>query len=191
MGQLTYFYFMLCAIKRGCKIKLKMAAILFTKVFPIRKFRPNSDMIVFTPNTREELKMAIASWCDDEEAAQKIYGDVSIWNVSKITDMNEVFSGTKFHGDISRWDVSNVTDMSWMFEDCTFDGDIGDWDVSNVTNMTCMFEGCRHFKCDLSEWDVSNVREMYSMFEGCRNYAECNIDHWNVFDASMLRDILG
>ena len=61
-------------------------------------------------------------------------------NVSKITDMSRLFSGSNFTGDISNWDVSNVTDMHGMFVHSKFNGDISNWDVSSVTNMRFMFE---------------------------------------------------
>ena len=45
-----------------------------------------------------------------------------------------------FNGDISQWDVSKVTDMSGMFLYASnFDGDISKWDVSSVTTMSHMF----------------------------------------------------
>jgi surface protein len=40
--------------------------------------------------------------------------------------MSDLFSGSKFNGDISRWDVRKVTDMSHMFSESEFDGDISD-----------------------------------------------------------------
>ena len=71
-------------------------------------------------------------------------GDISKWNVSKVTDMQNMFACfKKFNQDISGWDVSNVTNMAFMFYDCeSFNQDISKWDVSNVTDAINMFEKC-------------------------------------------------
>ena len=46
-------------------------------------------------------------------------------------------------GDISKWDVSKVTDMNSMFYSCeSFNQDISGWDVSSVIHSTYMFEKC-------------------------------------------------
>ena len=39
-------------------------------------------------------------------------GDISQWDVSKVTDMKSLFSYSYFNETFSRWKVSNVTDMS-------------------------------------------------------------------------------
>ena len=73
---------------------------------------------------------------------------------------------SKFNGDISLWDVSNVTDMKFMFDNCKYtgkNGDISDWDVSNVTLMTAMFYNSKYHG-DISNWDVSSVKAMILMF---------------------------
>ena len=71
-------------------------------------------------------------------------------------------------GDISKWDVSKVTDMNSMFHGCKyFNQDISGWNVSNVENMWNMFFGCKKFNQDISKWDVPKVRCKIDMFYGC------------------------
>ena len=51
-----------------------------------------------------------------------------------------VWGAQLFNGDISKWDVSRVTDMRCMFRSATsFNGDLSQWDVSAVQNMYGMF----------------------------------------------------
>jgi surface protein len=65
--------------------------------------------------------------------------DITHICVSKITNMSDMFGGTKFNGDISKWDVSNVTTMSNMFGGTgqidggtKFNGDISKWDGRTI-----------------------------------------------------------
>ena len=45
--------------------------------------------------------------------------DISKWDVSKVTNANEMFYGCKsFNKDISNWDISNVKNMKFMFVRC-------------------------------------------------------------------------
>ena len=89
-------------------------------------------------------------------------------DVSQVTDMSKLFHQTalvEFNGDISLWDVSNVTNMHMMFcYNSHFNGDISKWNVSNVKNMESMFDHAYRFNGDLSQWDVSNVTNMAHMF---------------------------
>ena len=93
----------------------------------------------------------------------KFNGDVSNWDVSNVTDMSRMFGNSNFNGNISNWDVSNVTDMSWMFNESPFNGNISNWDVGNVTDTRKMFSEST-FSRDISNWDVSNVTKMKDMF---------------------------
>ena len=118
----------------------------------------------YFPKTNQELK-AIIKKRIEKEGNEVDLNDI---DVSKITDMSDLFVGTDFNGDISNWNTSNVTDMAFMFYDCeSFNQDISDWDVSNVTNMNYMFYKCTNFNTDISDWDVSNVKFLYDIFLYC------------------------
>ena len=123
-----------------------------------------SNSYKYFPETKKELKDIILQ----RIKAEGNEADLNDIDVSKITDMSNLFEGTDFNGDISRWDVSNVTDMQGMFYKCSkFNQDISSWDVSNVTNMRSMFLNCKAFNQDISKWNVSKVKEDYFMFSNC------------------------
>ena len=69
---------------------------------------------------REELRTAIRGYPDN----MKHYGNISLWNVSNVTDMSNMFYYSEFNGDISKWDVSNVTNMNFIFLCSKFKGNI-------------------------------------------------------------------
>ena len=85
---------------------------------------------------------------------QAFNGDISEWDVSKVTAMFNMFMGaTSFNGDISGWNVARVTNMSGMFSDATsFNGDISGWNVVKVTNMNFMFHNATSFKYNIDAW---------------------------------------
>ena len=93
----------------------------------------------YFPQTKEELKEIIEKRIKDE--GNEV--DLNDLDVSKITDMADLFFGSEFNGDISDWDVSNVTNMNYMFYKCTnLNTDISDWDVSNVKFLYDIFLYC-------------------------------------------------
>ena len=38
-----------------------------------------------------DIKIAAKAWCEDAEAAREVYGPISIWNTSEVTDMSDLF----------------------------------------------------------------------------------------------------
>ena len=118
----------------------------------------------YFPKTKEELKEIIEQRIKQE--GNKV--NLNDIDVSEITDMSDLFMNLDFNGDISKWDVSKVTNMSYMFNSCkNFNVDISFWDVSNVTDMTFMFMLCKNFNQDISSWDVSKVKNYKKIFENC------------------------
>jgi len=71
--------------------------------------------------------------------------DISSWNVSSVTSMNDMFrNAILFNQDISTWNTSNVGDMQHMFRQ-----DYNDDDESGFGKMM--------MNQDLSGWNVDKV----------------------------------
>jgi hypothetical protein len=110
-------------------------------------------------------------------------------DVSKIIDMNCLFSESWFNGDISEWDVSNVLDMRYMFYNSKFNGNIANWDVSNVLDMTSMFSKSK-FNADISnwntssKWNVSQVGNMQYMFSWSKFGGDTS--NWEPYQLSVI-----
>ena len=93
----------------------------------------------YFPETKKELKLIIENRIKEEG------NEVNLNNidVSKITDMSNLFEYSDFNANISKWDVSNVTNMKYMFSGCKmFNQDISDWNISKVTDKDRMFYWC-------------------------------------------------
>ena len=137
-------------------------------IFINEKLKINSKSKIthynYFPKDKNELKEII-----DKLIKERGYNaDLNDIDVSKITDMSELFMNSNFDGDISNWDVSNVENMNHMFYNkfACKNIDLSNWDVSNVKDMSCMFSWS-NFNSDISKWDISKVKNMDGIFFNC------------------------
>jgi surface protein len=116
-------------------------------------------------------------------------GAIGNWNVSGVTNMQEMFFFSGFNQDIGSWDVSNVTNMTEMFFGASsFNQDIGSWNVSSVTNMFGMFRDTTSFNQDISGWDTSAVTNMYRMFRNATSFNQ-DIGSWDVSSLTTMLEM--
>ena len=146
---------------------------LFYKPYPgSHTIKTGSDLLMILSNKYNPDKL------------QRFKGDISKWDVSRVTNMEDMFRDSDFNGDISGWDVSHVTNMSGMFMNSSFNKDIGNWDVSHVTNMSAMFRESNFLK-DIGGWNTSNVEDMSFMF--AESKFNKKIGKWNTSKVKNMR----
>ena len=106
-----------------------------------------STSLATEPITNDNIQTAVDAWIYDSIDAESTYGPISDWDVSAVTDMENLFKQKYFfNDDIGSWNVENVKNMFCMFTDATaFNQDISGWDVSSVTNMQRIFQGASDF----------------------------------------------
>ena len=138
-------------------------------------------LLPYQPKTKDELRIAVDKWTANPGNGNYLYGHISAWDTSLITDMSYLFYDKQtFNDNISAWDVSSVTVMGSMFKGATsFNGNLSGWDVSSVTDMDSIFYGATSFNGNISAWDVSSVVYMQDMFNGATSF-NGDISAWDV-----------
>jgi len=147
--------------------------------------------------TDSNIYQIVDAWFENKMKTEAQYGPIGSWDVSRVTDMGQLFEPSTFYTigknvvdgfneDISAWDVSNVTSMIEMFSNqTTFNQPLDSWDVSNVTLMTYMFSGATAFDQPLNSWDVSNVVNMEVMFESASSFNQ-DLNSWDVSNVTDM-----
>ncbi|MCL6296731.1 BspA family leucine-rich repeat surface protein, partial [Jejuia spongiicola] len=131
----------------------------------VQSFRGCSNLVLNatdTPNlsqvtSMQRMFLECSSFVDNG-------GAINNWEVSTITNMQQVFQGTLFNSPINNWEVSAVTSMSNIFRNTPFNQPLDNWDTSSVTNMSGMFRDAKNFDQNIGNWDISNVTRMVEMF---------------------------
>ena len=132
-------------VERGTRLPLDLVVLI--------------SSFLYEKLTDENFKQAIALWFENEEECKWRFGPMSLWNTSRVTNMERAFyEKICFNEDISRWNVGRVTKMGFMFYEAhDFNQDIGRWDMGRVTNMESMFARASRFNQDIGRWDVGGA----------------------------------
>jgi hypothetical protein len=138
------------------------------------------------------IREAVNLWCQDERSkrvAARRYGDITAWNVSRVTDMSRLFANKKdFNDDISQWNVSNVRSMRRMFANASsFNQPLNSWDVSNLFNASHMFSVAISFNQPLHNWNLKSALFLDEMFNRASSFNQ-PLDPW---DVSKVRNMRG
>ena len=149
----------------------------------------------YTPLTNSTIQAASYLWFNDRTAAESKYGLIGNWDVSQVTEFEDVFSvpdngvPNTFNEDISGWDMSNATDLQEMFQgQSNFNQDISNWNVSNVTNFNETFKDCTAYNnggVSLNAWDTSKIENTIGMFQNASSFNQ-NIGDWNMSSVTAM-----
>jgi len=70
------------------------------------------------------------------------------------------------NGNVSQWDTSHLTNLDEALRESVFAGDMSKWDASAVKTIVSICECTQLFCSDLSSWDVGAVKDMPFTFKG-------------------------
>ena len=152
----------------------------------------NSIIAWYEPSANDTVKVYIGS--NDE-----IFGNINSYRLFAYIGYSENCTATETITNISLLNVSNVTDMRSMFEGTGYTAmtslDLGEnFDTSNVTDMYMMFArtGDRAMtSLDLGDnFDTTNVTDMYAMFEFSGFNAMTSLDLGDKFNTSNVTDMV-
>ena len=98
---LDEFYTVIACFKRMQK-EYKINIMDTSSAFFKKEFGPY--LLNKRTRTDEDIREAVKLWCSDPAAAEEKYGHISKWDVSRVTNMSELFyKYWLFNEDISRW----------------------------------------------------------------------------------------
>jgi len=101
----------------------------------------------------------LADSSSDSNVSQRYGHPINEWCVSKVVDMDELFSAERnlaaasFNEPLNKWDVGNVRSMRRMFEKASaFNQNLSSWNVEQVQDFTDMFNGATSYAASLCSW---------------------------------------
>lgn len=117
-------------------------------------------LLELNPNTGNVTNM------EDLFTGSKSLKSIPVINTQNVTNMSSMFSECAKLSSVPVLDTSNVIDMHRIFSGCSSLTTVPLLNTSNVTNTLAMFEGCSSL-IEIPTLDTSKVTTMYSMFGRC------------------------
>jgi hypothetical protein len=99
----------------------------------------------------------------DEICRRGHLADLNHIDVSKVSNMDNLFKQSHFNGDISKWDTSNLTTAVNMFMGSAFNGDLSHWNVRSLRQASSMFFQS-DFNRSLDQWSLESCVNFNFMF---------------------------
>ena len=128
---------------------------------------------------------------------------VTTWNVSKVTDMSNMFyccdslpsidlkpntcTAKDGSGQYTAWNTASLKNTSGMFMDYGGENhalttvDTTGWDTSKLEDTSYMFMECRGLTAvkGIESWNVSSLKDAHNMFQDCQSLQTINVSNWN------------
>ena len=120
--------------------------------------------------------------------------DLGSWDVSRVTNMNYLFSGGAFNNSgstsINNWRPISCSAFNQTFAFCSFNQPIGNWPLSaSNIDMSYMFIQNASFNQPLATWDTSRVVSMNNMFDYATAFNQ-DLGSWNVGNVTTLSNFM-
>lgn len=118
--------------------------------------------------TDENIHMLVKHYCKQKEKLPDDLKNVPIgeWDVSRVTNVEMLFTKTPDFNEPLHWDTRNVVSMVGMFLGCEKFNQRLQWNVKKVKYMSGMFSGCSAFDQPL-DWDTDSLETTANMFRHC------------------------
>jgi len=114
--------------------------------------------------------------------------DLNCWDTSDVTDMKNMFLGSRFSGSVDTWDTSKVTNMrSMFFYNERFNQPVNHFNTAKVTDMKTMFANNGSFNQPVSNFDTSKVKNFGGMFSST-NFNQ-DVTMWNTENAENMESM--
>ena len=145
-----------------------------------------------TSITNSNIVTAVTSWIASPTTATTTWGNIASWDVSAVSNMNELFSATEtgrsatFNNNIASWNVASATDMMCLFNGVTaFNQPVGAWNVARVACFRSTFNGASTFNQNIGGWNTARATTLFNMFRYAAAFNQ-DISGWNVACVSNM-----
>jgi len=134
--------------------------------------------------SKEGLQNATLAYAYGPNNAIAGYKNIKCWDVSRITDMSNLFSSDMWR---HAYDLSSY--LAGFFD--SFNEDISCWNTTSVASMDYMFSGAKAFNQPLASLDMSSIRSISHMFDGAESFSQDLCPWYNKITSTATTPVIG